>query len=156
MQRITLITVGSLKESYWKEAQEEYLKRLSPFARVEVVVIPEVPLRSPGEREAVQREEAQRILERIGEGSRVIALDEHGKQESSVAFAKTITRWTQHGEPLTFILGGPTGLHPDLRQRTSAMMALSQLTFTHQMARVILLEQLYRSYMINRGQAYHY
>lgn len=156
MQRITLITIGSLKESYWKEAQEEYLKRLCAFARIEISVIPETPLRSPGERDAVQRDEAERILARIPEDARVIALDERGTQEPSPDFAKTLTKWTQHGEPLVFILGGPTGLHQSIRDRASATIALSAMTFTHQMARVFLLEQLYRAYMIARGQAYHY
>ena len=155
MIQIRIITVGSLKESYWKQAEAEYLKRLSPYARITFVEKKEQPFRSPQERDAVQKKEATAILQQIKPNEIVIALHERGKEMDSISLSKLLYAESQQGACITFVIGGPLGLHPSILSRANKQLSLSQLTFPHQMVRTILLEQLYRSVMIQKGK-YHY
>ncbi len=155
MMNIKIVALGKLKESYWKNAEAEYLKRLSPYAKIEITELKEEAFKSEKEREEVQKKEAEKILKHIDTNDIAIALHERGKEMLSTDLAKTLEQKSQQGNRLTFIIGGPLGLHETVLQKTDLQLSLSQLTFPHQMVRTILLEQLYRSVMIEKGK-YHY
>jgi len=155
MLNIHIIALGKLKESYWKSAEAEYLKRLSPYAKIEINELIEESFKSKKEREEIQKKEADKIFKHIGPNDIVIALHERGKEMLSTDLAKTLEQKSQQGSRLTFIIGGPLGLHESVLEKADVQLSLSQLTFPHQMVRTILLEQLYRSVMIGKGK-YHY
>lgn len=155
MYNIHIITLGKLKEDYWKQAEAEYLKRLSPYAKIDMTELKEEAFNSEHEREEIQKKEAEKILKAIAPGDIVIALHERGKEMLSTELATTLEQKSQQGARLTFIIGGPLGLHESILAKADIQLSLSQLTFPHQMVRTILLEQLYRSVMIGKGK-YHY
>lgn len=158
MLSITIIVLGKLKESYWREAEKEYLKRLSGFANVTIRELKEMPFDEKANPETIKKKETEKImaeLEKLPDAI-VFALDEHGKPMSSLALAENIAKWQRESSRFVFVLGGPLGLHPDVLAKATQTLSLSNLTFTHQMARVILLEQLYRAAMISSGRRYHY
>ena len=156
MMKITLICVGKLKESYWQEAEAEYLKRLGAFAKVEIKEIREEAFSPTADREKVKQNEAEKIRSAIPNGSKIIMLDETGKEFDSKSFAKQIDGFKNQGDALCIIIGGPLGLDTELRASAHSTISLSRLTFTHQMARIFTLEQLYRAFMISNGRHYHY
>lgn len=156
MYRLTVIAVGSLKESFWKDAISEYAKRLSPSAKVNVIEVAETPFKSQGEAPAVMRAEAGAIKKKIPDGSYVIALDRSGKRPSSEEFAAWIAREGEGGRELVLVIGGPLGLDPAFVRECHAALSLSSLTFTHGEARAVLFEQLYRAMTILGGKTYHY
>lgn len=156
MFHLHLIYIGKLKESYWRDAEAEYLKRLRPYAKITVTEITEEPFRDEAGREKTQEKEAAKIEKHLSPDDTIIACDEHGKNFSSTAFAKFLGDSSTRGERLVMIIGGPLGLHPSILSRARHRISLSPLTFTHQMARIILLEQLYRSATILSGKPYHY
>src|SRR5688572_16029741 len=156
MYRLTVIAVGSLKESYWKDAISEYAKRLSASAKVRVVEVAETPFKSQGEAPAVMRAEAETLKKKIPDGAYVIALDKGGKKPSSEEFAAWIAREGEGGREIVFVIGGPLGLDPAFARECHASLSLSSLTFTHGEARAILFEQLYRAMTILGGKTYHY
>ncbi len=155
MISVKIITLGKLKESYWKDAETEYLKRLSPYAKIQITELKEEAFNSEKERTEVQKKEAEKILKQLDGNDVVIALHERGKEMLSTDLAKTLAQKSQQGNRLTFIIGGPLGLHESVLAKADLQLSLSQLTFPHQMVRTILLEQLYRSVMIGKGK-YHY
>jgi 23S rRNA (pseudouridine1915-N3)-methyltransferase len=153
-----LICLGKLKESYWREAEAEYTKRLKPFVRLEIHELKEESFTEKDARELVKQKEAEKItsvLEKIKDAF-VIVLDERGAEYSSIDFAKKLSGWSNDHSNIVFIMGGPLGLSAELLTRATTKIALSRYTFTHQMARIILVEQVYRSYMILNGRSYHY
>lgn len=155
---IHLICLGKLKESFWREAEAEYLKRLKPFVRFEIHELREESFTEKDSRDAVKHKEAEKItsvLEKIKDAF-VIALDERGSEYSSTELAEKLTAWSYNYTSIVFIMGGPLGLSEHILAKASAKIALSRLTFTHQMARVFFTEQLYRSAMIQLGRSYHY
>lgn len=158
MFNLHLIVVGKLKEEYWREAEAEYLKRLRPFC---TLIIHELKEKSFNEKDPVEltkEKEADKILaalEKFDPGY-VIALEEQGKTFSSPDFAKQLQNWHEANHTITLIIGGPLGIAPTIRKHAQTTLSLSPLTFTHQMTRVILLEQLYRAMMINSNRRYHY
>lgn len=158
MLSITIIVLGKLKESYWREAEKEYLKRLSGFANVTIRELKEVPFDEKADPETVKKKEAEKIMAELDklEDAIVFALDEHGKNMNSVSLAENIAKWQHSSSHFVFVLGGPLGIHASILADADRILSLSPLTFTHQMARVILLEQLYRTAMINQGRRYHY
>lgn len=156
MMRITIISIGKLKESYWKEAEAEYLKRLSAFAKVEIIEHKEIGFSEKDRIESVKEKEAEIILDSIPASSYVIALDPNGKACTSEELSKNLVSLEQNHSHFTFIIGGPLGLHESIFKKTNLTLSLSPLTFTHQMTRVILLEQIYRAYMIKSGKSYHH
>ncbi len=159
MLHVHLIVVGKLKETYWREAEVEYLKRLSAFVRVTIHELKEESFSDKDKPEIIKEHEAKKItieIKKISD-SFIIVLDEHGKQFSSINFAKQLNVVTvQQHNTITLVVGGPLGLHESIRQRAHLNLSLSLLTFTHQMARIILLEQLYRAMMIAHSRRYHY
>lgn len=156
MRKITLLCVGKLKEPHWRDAQSEFLIRLSTNAKIDIVeVAPEhasatVP---PAKAKAA---EADRLLARLdGTTDVIIAMDEHGKRMTSKDFASMIDAESEGGRGLTFVIGGTEGLDGSVLERANRTIALSELTFTHEMARIFLLEQLYRAEQILKGGPYH-
>jgi 23S rRNA (pseudouridine1915-N3)-methyltransferase len=158
MLRIKLITVGTLKESYLREAVAEYEKRLGAYAKVEILELkedrlPESP--TPTEINASLEREAAAIMNAVSPRSFVVALCVEGKQQSSEELASTLSGVMQtHGE-LTLIIGSSHGLSPRVKAEADLKLSVSRLTFPHQMMRVILLETLYRSLSILHGGKYH-
>ncbi len=156
MLDVTIVSVGSIKERYWQEAIGEYLKRLQPHAKVQTIEVPEEKITHVTDRDRIIAKEAERILAAIPKDTSVIALDRAGKTYSSREWADQLDDWSRFAKKLTFVIGGPLGLAPVVLERATVIMSLSKMTFTHQMTRVILLEQLYRAGMILSGGQYHY
>lgn len=153
---VTIVSVGTIKESYWQEAVDEYLKRLNPHAKVQTVEVPEEKITAVTDRDRIIAKEAERILKAIPTDTFVVSLDRAGKLYSSREWADQLDDWTRFGKKLTFVIGGPLGLDPSVLQKSTVILSLAKMTFTHQMTRVILLEQIYRASMILSGGAYHY
>lgn len=156
---VTIICVGKLREKFFADAAEEYLKRLKRIMPVTVIEIPDEPEPAqPSEKlnEAVMKREGEKMLARIGAQDHVIAMCIDGKQYESTELARKIqTLFTQGKSNLTFLIGGSLGIHPDVLKRANERMSMSKMTFPHQLARVMLLEQLFRAAKINAGERYH-
>ncbi|MBO4779332.1 MAG: 23S rRNA (pseudouridine(1915)-N(3))-methyltransferase RlmH [Selenomonadaceae bacterium] len=146
--KITLVVVGKLKEKFLVAGVEEYLKRLRKFARVEVREVPEC---------RTLAEEGQRLLSLVPQDSWLCVLDVAGKLLTSEEFAKKIAALNLDGvSSLTFAIGGVFGLSDELRRTANFRLSLSPMTLTHQMARLVLVEQIYRAFKINRNEPYHW
>lgn len=156
---IQIICIGKLKEKYWTEAIKEYSKRLSRFCTLEIVELKESLLpnnASPADEEKVKLEEGREILKAIKDGTYVITLEIKGKSLSSEELASKIDELGIIGRSnVAFVIGGSLGLSPEVSKRADFKLSFSKMTFPHQMMRVILLEQIYRSFKINRHEAYH-
>lgn len=157
--RIKLITVGRLKESYFKSAAEEYLKRLSRFHKFELIEIPEeTKIENPSETEIKKalKAEGEKILKALGKSSYVVSLAIDGSMLSSEELADKINsiQGAGNGE-IDFIIGGSHGICEDVLNASDFLLSFSKMTFTYQIARVILLEQIYRASKINSGETYH-
>ena len=156
---VTIICVGKLREKYFLDAAEEYMKRLKRIMPVTVIELPDEPEPAqPSDKlnEAVMKREGEKILQKIGQQDHVIAMCIDGKQyESTELAAKMSTLFTQGKSNITFLIGGSLGLHPDVLKRANERMSMSKMTFPHQLARVMLLEQLFRAAKINAGERYH-
>jgi len=157
MLTLHLITLGKLKETYWQEAEAEYLKRLGPYAKITIHELREESFSEKDQPEIIKKKEAEKIMDRISKikADQVVILDEHGKNFSSIEFSQTLQKLSANGSIL-FIIGGPLGLDESILKIANLKLSLSSFTFTHQMARVILLEQIYRGVMISQNRKYHY
>ena len=158
MANITLITVGTLKESYLSDAVAEYKKRLSLYARVDEVNIKEERIRNEDDSAEIARAldaEGERILSAIPKGSAVIALCVEGKQYDSPALAEIISKMADERGKITLIIGSSHGLSPSVKASADLRLSLSKLTFPHQLMRAVLMEALYRSFTIIAGKKYH-
>jgi 23S rRNA (pseudouridine1915-N3)-methyltransferase len=152
--RIRLVAVGKLKEPHFKAAADEYLKRLQPYARVEVTEVADRDV-TADEAKALAAEGAD-LLRALGDSPYVIALDLHGPERTSEEFADWIEDLGRRGSSdLAFVIGGAAGLAPSVLQRADATMSLSRMTLPHQLCRVVFLEQLYRAFKIARNEPYH-
>ena len=158
---IEIVCIGSLKETWLKEAEREYLKRLSPYLKINVVELGESPLRknpSAADEELVRKAEGKALIDYTDKlnSAYVFALDMRGKQFTSPELAKQIDELLIYGKStLAFLIGGSLGLPEEVRQKADKVLSFSELTFPHQMMRIILLEQLYRTQKILRGEPYH-
>ncbi len=159
MMKVVVMVVGSLKEAYWREAEKEYLKRLSPYLQIEIQEYPDYAVKeksSPKEIEQIKEKENEKILAKLKPNDFVVLLDLGKKEYDSLAFSEELYKWFRQGDShLVFIIGGSYGLSDKLRARGNAFWTLSKLTFTHQMSRIILLEQLYRAVKIAHHEPYH-
>ena len=157
--KITILTVGKLKEKYWKQAIAEYQKRLGAYTKIEIIEVPDEKApenMSDKEVEQVKEKEGQRLLAKIKPQSTVITLEIQGNMLTSEGLAKNLQqRMVQGQSDFTFVIGGSNGLHQDVLDRSNYALSFSKMTFPHQMMRVILLEQVYRAFKIMRGEAYH-
>lgn len=156
---IKIIGVGKLKEKYFKAGIAEYKKRLGAFAKVEIVeVADEKAPESLSESEMmdVKEKEGERILAKIKDREHVIALAIEGKQRPSEVFAQEIEDLGTYGHPdITFVIGGSLGLSPAVMKRANDTLSFGKLTLPHQLMRLVLIEQIYRAFMINAGRPYH-
>jgi 23S rRNA (pseudouridine1915-N3)-methyltransferase len=152
--RLRILAVGKLGERYWRDACDEYVKRLGRYAKVEVVEVADRSLAS-GERVAVQAE-GRDLLGSLAPGSLVVALDACGRPFTSEQFAAWLEDKMTHGlSDVTFVLGGSAGLDDPVLERADERLSLSRMTLPHQLCRVVLLEQVYRAFRIIRNEPYH-
>ncbi len=156
MYKLTILAVGGFRESFWKDAIDEYTKRLKPYAIVKVVEVAETPFKTASEAETVKRSEAERLRPRIGSEAYSIAMDERGRQMPSEDFAKLLLREGDVGREIMFVIGGTLGLDPILADQCHLKLSLSSMTFTHGEARAVLFEQIYRAMTILSRKSYHY
>lgn len=156
---ITIICVGKLKEAYWRDAVKEYSKRLSGYCSLNIIELKESRLAanpSPADELAVKVKEGEEILSHIRPSDLAVTLEIKGKKLSSEQLAARIEDWSLEGRSdLDFVIGGSLGLSPAVSQRADFKLSFSDMTFPHQMMRVILLEQIYRSFKIIRHEPYH-
>jgi len=155
MLKIKIICLGKFKEKAYKDLEKEYLKRLSPFAKVKLVELPEVSYKASEDLDRVKRKEAEAIQKQLPDGAIVILLEEKGTLRNSKEFANFLERIGGLGQEIVFVLGSGLGLHESMRQLSNYQISLSPLTFPHNMARVILEEQIYRACTIIAGKEYH-
>lgn len=157
--KITLITVGKIKEKYLKEAVSEYTKRLGKYCRLEIIEVADEKTAEhakDGLDELVRAKEADRIIRYIRSDAFVITLEISGKQLSSEELAKKIEELGVQGKShITFIIGGSIGLGKEVLEKSDFALSFSRMTFPHQLMRVVLLEQIYRSFRIINGEPYH-
>ena len=157
--KLSLICVGSLKERHWREAVQEYAKRLSAYCQLTIIEVKDEKTpegASAAQEEQIRAKEGRRILEKIRDRSCVVILDIQGQRMSSELFSAEHERWETEGRgELCLVIGGSLGLSEELRARANHRVSFSDMTFPHQLMRVILLEQLYRSYRIRRNEHYH-
>ncbi|MEH7546764.1 MULTISPECIES: 23S rRNA (pseudouridine(1915)-N(3))-methyltransferase RlmH [Bacillaceae] len=156
---ISIITVGKLKEKYLRQGIEEYLKRLTAYAKVEMVeVADEKAPEELSELEMLQvkQKEGERILAKISQDTYVIALAIQGKLQSSEELAKNLDQLATYGKSkIAFVIGGSLGLSDEVIKRSNEQLSFSRMTFPHQLMRLILVEQIYRAFRINRNEPYH-
>ncbi len=157
--RIRIITVGKIKEAFYRDAMKEYLKRLQKYATVEIVEVADektIEQANQAQIDSIKQKEAQRILQQIKENSYVIALEINAKQMASEELAEYIRELGIRGKSsIVFIIGGSLGLHDSVLERADHTLSFSKLTYPHQLMRVILLEQVYRCFRINSNEPYH-
>ncbi len=159
MLTVTVVCVGKLKEAYWRDACAEYTKRLSAFCKINVVEVaeerlPDTP--SAAQIAATVDAEGQRILSKIPAGASLVALCIEGKPMTSEALSEQLCAWAVGGaSQLAFVIGGSHGLSDAVKREARLRLSFSPMTFPHQLARVMVLEQLYRSFHIASGGKYH-
>lgn len=155
MLKISIICLGKFKEKAFVDLEKEYLKRLSGFAKVNIIELKEIAYREGQDVEVVKQKEAVLIQNQVPDNAIVIILEEKGTVRSSKEFASFFGRLASLGQEIVFIIGSGVGLHSSLRGLSNYQISLSPLTFTHNFARVLLEEQIYRAFMINAGRSYH-
>lgn len=158
--KITLVCVGRIKEKFLADGISEYAKRLSPFAKLNVIEIGEEKQRenpSEAERQRAIIAEGERLLKQIPKDAYIFVLDVKGKECTSEELAAKIDTLKNNGQgSIAFVIGGAFGLSDEVREAADERLSLSKLTFTHQMARFFLTEQIYRAFKISRGEKYHW
>ncbi len=152
---LEILLLGKTKDDYLVRGIEEFSGRLSHYCKLSLRYL-KVKKRSGRTAEAEMEEEGYLLLSQVAAGSLVVALDSSGRQLSSEGLSRLIESWEMRGEKgVTFLIGGPLGLSPAVVARADLLLSLSQMTFTHDMVRLFLLEQLYRAYTIKAGEKYH-
>ena len=158
MLTINIICVGKLKESFFKEAVDEYSKRLSRYCKLEITELPDEKIpNNPNEKqiEQIKEKECNNILSHIKKDSYIISLDLTGKQISSEELSLTLDSLSLSTSHITFIIGGSLGLTKEVLTCSNSILSFSKMTFPHQLIRIFLLEQIYRAFKISNGEAYH-
>ncbi len=154
--KIKIIALGKIKEKFIKDGIEEFLKRLRPYAQVEITELMPIEIKDDNLTSKVLDEEAEKILSNIKQDSYVITLEILGKQLSSEEFASKIEEITNSGiSELVFVIGSSCGLSPKVSQRADFKLSISKMTFLHQFARLLLVEQIYRAFKILKNETYH-
>lgn len=149
---IKIITVGSIKEKYLKDAIEEYTKRISKYTNIEIIEVKDEGLVEPNK--SLQLEE-EKILKYINDRDYIITLEIEGKELSSTELASTLDKIQLEASTITFIIGGSYGLSDNIKEKAKLHLSFSKMTFPHQLFRVLLLEQIYRAFKINNNESYH-
>jgi 23S rRNA (pseudouridine1915-N3)-methyltransferase len=159
MRNVQIICVGKLKEKFYIDAVKEYEKRLKGCCKLQIVELPEEKLLddpSPAQITAALAKERDAVKGKIPKGATVVAMCIEGKTLSSQQLAKKFAGWAVGGtSQLTFLVGSSYGMHPDLKEMAALKLSMSPMTFPHHLARVMLLEQIYRAFKINEGSRYH-
>ena len=159
MQKVSIICVGKMKEKFYMDAAAEYVKRLARFCKLEITELPEERLPedpSPAQIEAALVKEADAIRAKLPPSAFIIAMCVEGKLRSSEELARLMAdSASQGGSHVVFLIGGSFGLHPSVKALAAEKLSMSPMTFPHHLARVMLLEQVYRAYQINAGSKYH-
>ena len=158
--KISIVCVGKIKEKYLTEGIAEFTKRLTPYCKLETIAIGEEKMPdnpSPAEKEQVLAKETERLLNAIPQNAHVVLLDLQGKEVTSPQLADLFDEWALAGKShIAFVIGGAFGYTDALRKRADMRWSFSKLTFTHQMIRLLLVEQIYRAYKISRNEKYHW
>ena len=156
---IKIICIGKIKEDYLKDGINEYLKRLSRYTKIEIIELKDIPLKdnmSEMEEEKAKEEESSLIESRLKDSDYLIALDRMGKELSSIELSKKIDNTLSSvNKDIVFMIGGSLGLSKELLNKSDLVISFSKLTFPHQLFRLILLEQIYRSFKIMKNETYH-
>lgn len=159
MMNITILAVGRLKETYFRDAIAEYSKRLTKYCKLEIIEIQDEKAPeslSPAQELIIKDKEGQSIIKLIKDYSYIITLAINGKMLSSEQLSETMSELALSGKSnITFIIGGSLGLSEEVLNKSDMKLSFSKMTFPHQLMRVILLEQIYRSYRISKGEPYH-
>ncbi len=157
--KVTILTVGKIKEKYLKDAIDEYSKRLSKYCKLEIIEVADEKTPDNASEvleDAIRAKEAERLLKNIKDDAFVITLEINGKQLSSEELSDKIEKLGVQGvSHIVFVIGGSIGLGKDVLKRSNFALSFSKMTFPHQLMRVVLLEQVYRSYRIINGEPYH-
>lgn len=148
---IKIITVGKLKEKYFRDASEEYLKRLSKYSKIELIEVPDEDY----DVKKTLSKERDNILKYVSDKDYIITMEIEGKELSSIELSKKINDTLVQNSDITFIIGGSYGLHEDIKKISNYSLSFSKMTFPHQLFRIMLLEQIYRSYKIINNETYH-
>ena len=154
--KITLLVVGKTTNAALDSLIADYQKRLTHYAPFELRVLPELKNAKSLSFEQQKQSEGEMILRSVSASSWVVLLDEHGKEFRSVEFADWLQKSMSAGRDIVFVVGGPYGFSPDVYARANAQIALSKMTFSHQMVRLVFVEQIYRAMTILRGEPYHH
>ena len=149
---IKIITIGSIKEKYLKEAIEEYKKRISKYTNLEIIELKDEGL---VEETKAFRLEAEKIEKYVNDKDYIITLEIEGKEYNSIEFAEKLDKIQLESSTITFIIGGSYGLSQNIKNKAKLHLSFSKMTFPHQLFRVLLLEQVYRAYKINNNESYH-
>lgn len=156
---ITIVTVGKLKEKYLKQGIAEYVKRLGAYATIKEVEVPDEKAPenlSEAQMEEIKNKEGERILAKLHPDTHVITLEIQGNQVTSEQLAKELDQLATHGKSkIAFVIGGSIGLSEAVMKRSNYALSFSKMTLPHQLMRLVLVEQIYRSFRINRGEPYH-
>ena len=153
---IKIIALGKIKEKFLKDGIDEFLKRLSPYASVEVVELSPIEIKDENLTSKVLEQEGEKILSHIKPQSYVITLEINGKMLSSEGLAEKINELTNEGiSELVFVIGSSCGLSPIVSNRANFQLSMSKMTFLHQFARLLIVEQIYRAFKIIKGETYH-
>jgi 23S rRNA (pseudouridine1915-N3)-methyltransferase len=156
---ISIVTIGKLKEKYLKQGIEEYIKRLTAYAKVEIIELSDEKAPenlSEAEMMQIKQKEGERILQKIPADAHVIALAIQGKMKTSEQLAEDLDKLATYGKSkVAFIIGGSLGLSDEVMKRADEALSFSKMTFPHQLMRLVLVEQVYRAFRINRGEPYH-
>ncbi|WP_279071056.1 23S rRNA (pseudouridine(1915)-N(3))-methyltransferase RlmH [Faecalicoccus pleomorphus] len=155
---ITLLCIGKNKEKALCQLENEYVKRIQPFSKFQVIEVKDesnVHMERDKEAELIKEKEGKRVLEKIRPQDFVILLNLHGKMPDSISFSNQLESWFMKSSDLVFVIAGSLGPSSDLVKRADYRWKLSDLTFTHLMTRILVLEQIYRAFMIQNGRSYH-
>ncbi|MGP4069092.1 23S rRNA (pseudouridine(1915)-N(3))-methyltransferase RlmH [Halobacillus sp. B29] len=157
--KISIVTVGKLKEKYLKQGIEEYVKRLGPYAKVDIIEVPDEKAPenlSEAQMEEVKQKEGERILSKISQDTYVMTLEIEAKQLTSEKLASHMDSLATYGKSkVAFVIGGSLGLSDEVLKRSDFSLSFSKMTFPHQLMRLMLVEQVYRAFKIMKGEPYH-
>lgn len=149
---IKILCVGKIKEKFFKEAINEYLKRISKYSKIEIIEVNDVDLNN---KELNLEKERDNLMKYINDKDYIVTLEIEGKQMDSEEFSKTIDKTLINYPNITFIIGGSYGIHDDIKNKSNLKLSFSKMTFPHQLFRIILLEQIYRGFKIIKNESYH-
>ncbi len=154
--KFSFVFTGKTKISYIEEGILDYFKRLKHYVKSEIIIVPDIKNTRNMSQEEQVRKEGETLLKLFPENSFLILLDEKGKKYDSVSFASFLNKKMVEGRDICMAIGGPYGFAPEVREKSGASISLSSMTFSHQMVRMILLEQVYRAFTIMKNEPYHH